>query len=452
MIGKRGINIDTAKLEQLRIDVDLALNETLADLSDTWHENLVLGKTSKKNKDAINIRSSKQLPLLLKKKGFKIPTVPPTKSQRDAGNSDYRESVGKLPLQLLYSKTSDPALKKLLTIAELMTLKSRYINARLYQTQDTDKLTLYLASYNVAGTLTGRRSSNKNIFGYGGNAQNFPKHTKSAEKFLSCLVPRPGNIFLFVDQKSAEEWPVSALCYNKAALTELEHGVDRHTNLAAFIFAKPVSAIGKKSMDRYLGKKSRHANNYGMQAKRMSLSLAQEGFFIGEQECKVLLDKVDKYDPSVKQVFHKTIRDQISKTRFLKTPFGRERYFMGFRPGASNNDVFGEAFAYIPQSVVGDNTGFAVLYLEEHPVKDSIVVQEGHDSIVQDVLKDEDTLWTALQNTTKSFDREVVFANGFKFKIPVEAEVGYSFNKTVSLDDISKESLMKALGKLGERQ
>jgi len=439
MIQKRGLVVDTKKLEDLQLSVDTELQQTLQDLSVLWQEKISIGK----KKDHINIRSSKQLPALLKAKGFKIPKVPPSKDQRDAGNTDYKESVGKLPLQLLFSSTGDQAIKKLLTIAELVTLKTRYIKARLYKTPDD--LSLYLAAYNVAGTLTGRRSSNKNIFGFGGNAQNFPKHTKSAKRYLDCLVPRPGNIFLFGDQKSAEEWPVTALCKNKTAFQELLNGVDRHTKLASFIFGKPISSITKDSIDRYLGKKSRHANNYGMQAKRMSLSLAQEGFFIPEKECNILLTKVNTYDPSVQNVFHKYVQEQISKNRFLRTPFGRERYFMGFRPGASNLNVLGEAYAYIPQSVVGDNTGLAVLYLEQHPIDNSIVVQEGHDSIVQDVKYDIDTIWAALQNIEKAFDREIVFDKDFKFKIPVETEVGFSFSRTVRLKENTKDALIEAL-------
>ena len=197
---------------------------------------------------------------------------------------------------------------------------------------------MFLSSYNAgSGTLTGRRSSKKHIFGYGGNAQNIPKHSTTAKLFRECLVSRPGTIFLSVDQISAEDWPVSALANNTQAISELSSGADRHTKLASFIFNIAIDSKTpsewKDSIERYLGKKTRHANNYGMQAPRMHDSLMQEGKYFSVDVCKVLLEKANAADPSIKNVFHKYIEHCLSDKRILATPFGRERQFLGFRPG-----------------------------------------------------------------------------------------------------------------------
>ena len=320
----------------------------------------------------------------------------------------------------------------------------------------TDGQPYFLTNYNVAGTLSGRRSSRRHTFRYGNNAQNFPKHSDVAAMYRKCLVARPGNIFLMVDQISAEDWPVSALAGNTSALAELRSGTDRHSKLASAIFNIPLSARTpeqwKESMERYLGKKTRHASNYDMGPGRMSDALAQEGFAFGIAQCKLLLERVAQHDPSIKGVFHKYVQENLSKTRMLTTPFGRERQFLGLRPNDSNYTIFKEAYSFIPQSTVGDNTGFTVLKLEsEYPVEERFIVQEGHDSIVQDVKADTEFVYRYLLRVQSAFTRTIKFYNGIELEIPIEAEVGFDFNTTVKIKEFSRKGVAEAIEKLKDK-
>jgi hypothetical protein len=205
-------------------------------------------------------------------------------------------------------------------------------------------------------------------------------------------------------------------------------------------------------MERYLGKKTRHASNYDMRAGRMSDALAQEGFSFSEADCQTLLSKMAALDPSIKKVFHKYIQDTISKTRILVTPFGRERQFLGARPNDQNSSIFKEAYAYIPQSTVGDNTGFAVLDLESnYSETERYIVQEGHDSIVQDIPENAETVYKVLLRTLKAFERDITFHNGIVVKIPIEAEVGFDFQTTVKIKDFSRAGVKLAIEKLKDK-
>ena len=116
------------------------------------------------------------------------------------------------------------------------------------------------------------------------NTENSPK------SFRRCLVARPGKIFLMVDQMQAEDWPTSALANNMEALDDLKNGVDRHRKLGCLIFDIPwdyyTDKEWKDSIERYLGKKTRHANNYGMRANTMSDSLAKEGILLPRSSVK----------------------------------------------------------------------------------------------------------------------------------------------------------------------
>ena len=126
--------------------------------------------------------------------------------------------------------------------------------------------------------------------------------------------------------------------------------------------------------------------------------------------------------------------------------------FFSARPNADNSTVFNEAYSYIPQSVVGDNTGFAIFDLEtKYPKEERFVVQEGHDSIIQDVPNKPDTIFTYLQRARQAFDRTIEFHNGIKVNIPIEAEIGFDMATTVEFKEFSEQGLKRALEELNEK-
>ena len=444
-ISKRGIRVDSDRLKQAATDVQVEIAKQVKIISDIWQCHVYIGAANDdKSPGSVNLNASsgKRTPLLkLKDLGYEIPKVA---ARNEDGEYISKDSLAELALQKILSKNQfnilggDPVIKAMLQIRELATLQSRYINANLY----TEGGALYyLTNYNVAGTTTGRRSSRKHTFGYGNNAQNFPKHGAAAKIYRRCLVARPGKIFLMVDQMQAEDWPVSALANNTTALYELSSGQDRHKKMACNVFRLSEDHYSEKewkdSMERFLGKKIRHANNYGMKGNTMSDSLAKEGISMTPTHCQGLLDIANAIDPSIKGVFHAAIEKTLDDTRMLRTPWGRERQFFGLRAGQSsgNQKIFREAYSYIPQSTVGDNTGFAVFDLEtETDLRlQPAIIQEGHDSIVQEIDDNVDTIWRYLQRTITSFDREIRFPNGISFKIPVEGELAYDFYSSVTL-------------------
>lgn len=449
-ISNKGILVDGKRLQEAREHVDAQIIACLDIIKAIWKCHVYVGAANDDgSKDSVNLNASsgQRTPLLkLQSLGYVIPKL--KKRNEDTGDYESKESLAELALQrMLASNQSntpggDPVVKAILKIRELTTLKSRYINTRLYERPCGR---YYLSSYNVVGTTTGRRSSKKHVFGFGNNAQNLPSRGREAIVYKRCLIARPGNIFLFVDQMQAEDWPVSALAYNIKALEDLRDGVDRHRKLASLIFNIPENQINDQQ--RYLGKKTRHARNYGMAGNTMSDSLAAEGISIQPAVCQFMLDSVGKIDPSVKEVFHKYVESELYHTRTLKTPFGRERQFFGLRAGDSsgNQKIFRDAYAFIPQSTVGDNTGFAVFELESPSSNGSgndyrTIVQEGHDSIAQEVLDRIAIIWNSIQDTIYAFDREIEFHNGIALKIPVEGKIGYDFNTTVTLKNYSTGS------------
>lgn len=482
----RGILVNEERLAECRAYVDSEINKQLQIASKAWGKVLYVGvdnAPSYKLKEAIatgaisaedaqlaidnsfNIRSPEKFLAFLKDYGYKVPKA--TKKTVD-GEWESKEGTSELILREMImtnqfgSVNGDEALIAVLNVRELITLRSRYINARLFPRPEGP---VYLSLYNAgSGTLTGRRNSKKHLYGYGGNAQNFAKHTETASRYRRCLVARPGFILLSVDQISAEDWPVCALAHNDEGLRELREGVDRHAKLGAAIFAVPVEKIlaakaaGEDPIERYLGKKTRHASNYDMKAPRMHDALMQEGKFFPIKVCESLLERAHAANPSVRGVFHKYIIDQINKNKTLITPYKRERQFLEFRPGSKNGNLWNEAYAYIPQSLVGDNTGFAVEELQLNPERNMHILQEGHDSVVQEVLcqdspncADVNRLCLAVERSVEAFDREVEFYNGIRINIPIEAELAWDFNKSVKIKELTRKGIEDALQKIGQR-
>ena len=469
-IANRGIRVDNQRLLEAKIFVDREITRNLAIASNQWNIKLFVGVENDPNKgkkkgdpllvDAQNLGSTageKSFLNLLKNLGYNVPKI--AKKNSD-GEYETNYSTGELALQRMLRDnqfgypTGDPAIKAVLAIRELSKLRSSYLNAHFYR--DNSGQLFFHSLYNTAGTLTGRRASRKHTYGFGNNGQNHPKHSRIAEQWRRCLVARPGNIFLMVDQKSAEEWPVSALAMNNLAIEQMNKGINRHIWRASYIFNIAEGSKSKKewkeSIEYYMGKKTGHANNYNMQPPRMSESLIQEGHYVSVEACTGMLNRLNALEPNIRGVFHKYVRDTINRCRILKTPFGRERQFLGLRPNDANNKVFNEAFAFIPQSSIGDNTGFAVAHIENSDLDPTcrFIVQEGHDSIVQEPPDTLTCLDMALSNSIAAFDRKMRFDNGIEVQVPLEAEIGYDFNTTVTVDDLSYEGLRIAKQKLLE--
>ena len=221
-----------------------------------------------------------------------------------------------------------------------------------------------------------------------------------------------GKIFVSCDQVQAEDWIVQAIISdvsgNTKGLDELRGGTDRHRRLATQLFKKHWDECGKDTMFRFFGKKTRHACNYDMGPGEMAIQLVKEGFSLSKEYCDTMIRSFHAYEPEIKNSFHNTIKKLIETERTLATPIGRTRYFFGLRPGANNNKIFKEAYSYIPQSTIGDNTGLAILVCEREGVG-QVVMDTNNDAITLEVDDTAESVSKAIKLLQKSFDREIVF-------------------------------------------
>jgi DNA polymerase-1 len=446
-IEKRGVLCDIERLRHLREYILVELDKECSDMEKAIGKPVAASKEacaakalalSIKESEVFNLNAPQQVIEVLKSRGIKLPKD--RKTHKESSKEEY--------LQKAFGDSGDEIIKHILVTRELNKILGTYVDVRL-----SPGNVLY-SSYVITGTVTGRRSSRGNVFGLGTNHQNIPHHSELGKKFRRCLIARPGHVLLNCDQVQAEDWIVQAIIADVSGqsrgLDELRSGVDRHRKLASFIFSLPEDQCGKNTPQRFLGKKVRHAANYAMQAETMSLALAKEGYSIPVKHCEYMLGKFHEYDPSIRGVYHKFVENEIINNRILRTPHGRERYFLSARPYSDNHKIFREAYSYIPQSTVGDNTGKAALWMEEH--LPGLVLMESHDAIVLEVLDNDDDILRAITELQKAFDIELTFPNGLKLKIPIEVEIGYNLEDLTKCDNLTRIGLQPILSMLREQQ
>lgn len=269
---------------------------------------------------------------------------------------------------------------------------------------------------------------------------------------------RPGRILLSCDQVSAEDWIVQGIIADvstdESGINALKSGIDRHCKLAMFIFGLPESDCSKTAeragkIFRYVGKRTRHAGHYGMRGNKLSAVLAKEGFTVPSTMCDFLLDRFHSVEPNIHGVFQHFVEREVTDRRCLSNLFGRRRDFFGFCPWRDNSEVFREAYSYIPQGTVGDNTGEALLTCERYG---DFVVLESHDALTLEIEDNLDSVFFGVQLLKKAFHRMLRFKHGYELEIPVEFELGYNFKDTVACGDLSKTGLMNTLTTLQQHQ
>jgi uracil-DNA glycosylase family 4 len=427
-IDKVGIQTDPQSLGELRKSIVQELGEKCVSISTALGGRPVVYSAQMAvdlarelkidSKGVLNIASVPQLKDVLKNElHIKL------KTDRKTG----KESTGEESLNEAFASTGNPVLKHILRTRELNKVLGTNVDAELCNN-------VFYSCYSVTGTVTGRRASRKTFLGFGSNGQNQPVHSDLGERFNSIFIARRGKIFIACDQASAEEWIVQGIIADVSGdvkgIRELEEsirtGISRHAVLASQIFGLPIAQTNNKDcLEYFLGKKVRHAGNYDMRENTMAAQLAAAGFPVKVDFCAAILYKFHEVEPNIRGVFHKYVEHELCTKRMLRTPLGRERTFYSLRPYGDNSKVFREGYAYIPQSVIGDNNGLAILFCEAK--QPGSVLKDGHDSMLCEADDNFESMMAQIRLMQQSYDRVIRFPNGFEVKIPIDFKIGYSF-------------------------
>ena len=316
-------------------------------------------------------------------------------------------------------------------ISKLRTLTSKHLGTYL-SLDKIDSDGRYRSSYNPVGARTGRLSSSGNIFGTGGNQQNWPP------ELLKYMLADEGYIAFSIDLSQAENRIVAYVGCIIELIEAFESGIDVHRKMASIIFNKPIGEIsdekgsttigGGKYSERDIGKKGNHATNYDIGYKEFALHNE-----ILERDAKRILTTIHQGIPGIREGYQATIQAMLRKNRTIVNPFGESRLFMGEWPTSKRGDLFKAAYAHLPQSTVGrkiNQQGLNYIYYNQDKFAAVELLRQVHDDIGFQIPLSVGWYKMAemLLDIKASLETPLEW-NGREFVIPADISMGLDFCK-----------------------
>lgn len=368
--------------------------------------------------DCLNVNSDTQLKYLL----YVCAGIPEEKRKRKTGG-EKKETV----------TTDDAAMRTLQSrfrsqkndrAAAIVTLTTAILELRRIATalQTFAQIRVsddgrFRATFNIAGTYTGRFSSSK-WFDRGMNVQNFPRETRSGVNVRNLLVADPGCVLLEFDLKQAEDRYVAWDAADQTAMRLYTEEIDPYQMIAGWVFEKEPDVVTGR--ERYICKRAKLAFNYGVGPLTLAAAFAKDGFDdVTVAECRKVLRRIALRFPNIER-WKREIEATLLRGDYLETPFGRRSRFMDRK----DDSLFRAGFAFKPQSAVGELTNHVMqrVYhevLPEEPAVDLLMQQ--HDAvIVQAPLFDAARIATRIEPL---YDVPLSLPGG-DLVIPIETLVG----------------------------
>lgn len=399
-IGHRGIKIDMA----YRAEQQKAYKIKIIELQNRLNE--IVGHP-------LNVNSPKQMQKYLYEE---LGNEKQTKVRKKKGADEKTTSVSTdaATLEKLNAKRPNEAIPIVLEIRERQKLLSTYLEAA----PDSDGR--MRTNYKIAGTKSGRLSSSETIFGTGLNIQNVP-----AGIARRLFIADEGCSFIQGDLSQAEARVVAYVANDERLIRVFEEGGDIHRKNAAIIFQKSAEEVTNE--ERQLAKKIVHASNYGMGPRTFKDTCWQElGLEISQTKAQEYLNMYFAQFIGV-QRWHIEIQSQIKKNRTLTTPYGRKRMFFGYL----GDDLFREAYSYIPQATVSDHLNKSLIELHQlfgrSTSLGATIATQVHDSLM--VQCPDSKIETILDLMKQYMDTPVpATRNSASFRIPVDFKIGKNWN------------------------
>ena len=251
----------------------------------------------------------------------------------------------------------------------------------------------------------------------------------------SMFIADEGYTFIEPDLSQAEDRVVCVLAKDWDALKEYERtkfeynpfGVkdDRHTKTAIMVCETDFEYI--TDYLRQIGKMVRHAGNLAIGKHELMLHLAGNGIYVSEWKSGKYINKFHEASPKIRGTFHTGIQEALANNSCtLFSPHGRKRQFFN----KWGDELFKEAYSFIPQATISDQTKFALLRIVERLKKIGRIFfpcLESHDSFLALIL--DKYIATAAQIIKEELERPINFkrctlSRDYDLIIPCEIKIG----------------------------
>ncbi len=272
--------------------------------------------------------------------------------------------------------------------------------------------------------------------------QTITKHGDIGPEIRTMFIPDEGEIFLQADSSQAEARVVFLLAEDYQALEDIDKH-DYHALTASWFFGGSESDYSKKILGyehpiRFAGKTLRHAGHLGAGKNRAATELNTQArkyhidISISEATADTALKIFHKKQPKIKQVFQASVIKCLEKNRQLSAPvpYGIDAPKGGTRIFFErwNDELFRQAFSYLPQRTVSENIKSAALRIHKDHSWIRILA-ESHDALLTSVpiiRKNEAALILK-----KEFERPIDFSKCSiqrgELVIPCDVEEGMNF-------------------------
>ena len=251
-------------------------------------------------------------------------------------------------------------------------------------------------------------------------------------------------IFVQCDSSQAEARVVWLLANDEDAL-KLVDKCDYHALTATWFFGGIENDYSKKALGyehpiRFCGKTLRHAGHLGAGGKRASIEVNTQArknhinIKIDSKEADRALKIFHNKQPKIQHVFQNGVVEAIKRNRVLiaGVPFGVDSPVGGRRTFYERwgDELNRQAFSYIPQRTVSDNTKMAGIRIKEK-YPNARLVMEAHDALLFSLYESE--LDDFLPIVKEEMERPIRFDNCSLSRreliIPCDIETGYNFQE-----------------------
>ena len=221
--------------------------------------------------------------------------------------------------------------------------------------------------------------------------QTLTKHGDIGQDVRSMYVADPGHCFIQIDSSQAEARVIFLLANEDLALFD-KH--DLHALTASWFVGGTEQDWSKKVLgyehpNRFLGKTLRHAGHLGARGRRAANEVNTQArkyridVQMKEVEAEFALNIFHLKQPKIRSVFQNGVKDCIDSSRQLRAaiPFGIDADDAPIRTffERHGDELYRQAFSYIPQRSITDNTKAAALRIKKR-ITDVRILVESHDS------------------------------------------------------------------------
>ena len=292
LMERRGILIDTRQLTALE---DRAGKDLSALERDIW----------KLAGEEFDIGSPKQLSRIL----FNVLGLSPKGIKKTS-----TKNISTQFSELLKLKRLHPIVDHIIRYREYSKLLSTYVSVLPALAGPDGRLHTTL---NQTGTATGRLSSQDP------NLQNIPARTKLGQEIRRAFISAPGYELVSFDYSQIELRVVAAFSNDTKLVKAFRDREDIHIRTAAEIFN-----VDKESVTPEMRRRAKTIN-FGILYGMGSRSLA-EAIGVSNEEADAYLREYLTDFPGIEDYRHR-LAEEARKTGYVKTLFGRRRYFQNLR-------------------------------------------------------------------------------------------------------------------------